>query len=99
MKQVTETRWKKLVELFMTIMGFLGSVATIPTVLKIWCTHPQHAGGQSVITWSFYALLAMFWVVYGIYYRHAAIWATNIIYLILYFIIVIGIFRQAGVTW
>lgn len=49
--------WKKAVETFMTCMGFIGSIATIPTVIKIWFTHSNHADGQSIITWSFYAIM------------------------------------------
>lgn len=41
--------WKKLAEGFMTFMGFVGSIATIPTLIKIWHSHAQHAAGQSLV--------------------------------------------------
>ncbi|MCD6048012.1 MAG: hypothetical protein K0S08_1659 [Gammaproteobacteria bacterium] len=99
MEKNFEHKWQQFFESFMTIMGFLGSVATVPTVIKVWFTHPEHASGQSFITWSFYALLAGLWIFYGFYYKKTAIWATNIIYLILYTFIVIGILRQTGISW
>jgi len=91
--------WKKAAETFMTCMGFIGSIATIPTVIKIWFTHSNHADGQSIITWSFYAIIALLWIIYGFYNKRFAIWATNVIYLILYIIIVVGIVLKAGWAW
>lgn len=91
--------WKKIAESFMTLMGFFGSIATIPTVIKVWFTHAEHVAGQSTITWSFYALLALLWIIYGFYNKHFAIWMTNIIYLILYIAIVIGIVTKVGWVW
>ena len=99
LKQHFDYRLKEMVEAFMIGMVVLGSIATIPTLIKIWYTHHEHASGQSIITWSFYALIALLWLIYGICYRHISIWVTNSVYLVFYILIVIGILRNAGFTW
>ncbi len=43
-------RNKKRLETLMGVVGMLGALATIPQVIKVWATHPEHVAGLSFIT-------------------------------------------------
>jgi hypothetical protein len=40
----------------MVITGIVTPLATIPSISKLYFTHSQHASGQSLTTWSIFAL-------------------------------------------
>ncbi len=49
-------RWLKVFEPLMVITGIVQPLATIPSISKLYFTHSQHASGQSLTTWSIFAV-------------------------------------------
>jgi MtN3 and saliva related transmembrane protein len=58
-----------------------------------------HASGQSLVIWSIFALASLLWVIYGLLNRKAAIYAGNIIGLVMDLLMVDGILMHAGWTY
>jgi MtN3 and saliva related transmembrane protein len=83
----------------MVITGIVTPLATIPSISKLYFTHSQHASGQSLTTWSIFALASLLWLVYGLLNRKAAIYVGNIIALIMNLLMVNGILMHAGLTY
>ena len=83
----------------MVITGIVTPLATIPSISKLYFTHSQHASGQSLTTWSIFALASLLWLVYGLLNRKAAIYVGNIIALIMNLLMVNGILMHAGWTY
>jgi MtN3 and saliva related transmembrane protein len=66
-------RWLRTFEPLMVVTGIVTPFATIPSISKLYFTHSQHASGQSLTTWSIFALASLLWLVYGLLNRKAAI--------------------------
>jgi MtN3 and saliva related transmembrane protein len=92
-------RWLRTFEPLMVITGIVTPLATIPSISKLYFTHSQHASGQSLTTWSIFALASLLWLVYGLLNRKAAIYVGNIIALIMNLLMVNGILMHAGLTY
>jgi MtN3 and saliva related transmembrane protein len=76
-------RWLKVFEPLMVITGIVQPLATIPSITKLHFTHAQHASGQSLTTWSIFAMATLLWVVFALLNRKPAIYAGNIIGLVM----------------
>ncbi len=74
---------------FAYIMGVLGPAMTSIQAYKIWST--QSAESLSLITWSFYLLMAISWLTYGIVHKEKLIIFGNIIWLIVHTVVLVGI--------
>ena len=85
------TKKEKFMEYCMLITGPLGSVFTIPQIIKIYFTHTHLVQSLSILTWTVYLIICLLWVVYGIIFRRKAVLITNMLYVITYTVIVIGI--------
>ena len=83
----------------MAIIGIVTPFATIPSIVKLYVTHTQHASGQSLVTWSIFACASLLWVVYGLLNRKPAIYVGNLISLAMNSLMVIGILMHAGWTY
>ena len=92
-------RWLKVFEPLMVITGIVTPLATLPSISKLYFTHTQHASGQSLTTWSIFALASLLWVIYGLLNRKPAIYAGNIIALVMNLLMVNGILMHAGWTY
>jgi len=92
-------RLLKVFEPLMVITGIVQPLATIPSISKLYFTHSQHATGQSLTTWSIFAVATLLWVVYGLLNRKPAIYAGNIIGLAMNLLMVNGILLNAGWTY
>jgi MtN3 and saliva related transmembrane protein len=86
-------------EQLMVLVGLASPIATIPQVIKTFATHPQHAVGQSLITWAVYTLIAVLWVVYGVRHRELPLIIGNALGVIMYGLVVVGILGNAGLTF
>ena len=82
------SKWGKFMYRFIYLVGALGPIMTIPQVMKIW--GEQEAAGVSVISWSAYSLLSIFWIIYGIVDRDKPIIFMFTAYFILNILVVIG---------
>jgi MtN3 and saliva related transmembrane protein len=86
-------------EPLMIITGIVQPLATLPSISKLYFTHSQHASGQSLTTWTIFALASLLWVIYGLLNRKPAIYAGNIIGLVMDLLMVNGILMNAGWTY
>ncbi len=91
-------KWFARYEAVMVIVGVVGPFATVPQLYKLYFTHPEHAVGQSLTTWSLYALLSFLWFFYGLVSQKPAIYLGNGIATILNFLMTFGILLHAGLT-
>jgi MtN3 and saliva related transmembrane protein len=92
-------RWLRAFEPLMVVTGVVQPLATLPSISKLYFTHTQHASGQSLATWSIFALASLLWVVYGLLNRKAAIYVGNIVGLGMNLLMVNGILMNAGWTY
>lgn len=91
--------WVARYESAMIVIGVVGPFATLPQLYKLYFAHPEHAPGQSLTTWSLYALLSVLWFIYGIIEKKPAIWLGNGISGALNGLMVAGILIHAGWTY
>ena len=89
----------KMIELIMTIAGLMGSIATIPQIIKVFITHPTHAVGLSLITWTAYCFICSLWVAYGVYFKKKAVLITNAAYVFMYVLVIVGILYNAQINF
>jgi MtN3 and saliva related transmembrane protein len=89
----------RVFEPLMVITGIVQPLATLPSLSKLYLTHTQHASGQSLTTWSIFALASLLWVTYGLLNRKPAIYVGNIIGLLMDSLMVNGILLNAGWTY
>ena len=92
-------RWLRVFEPLMVVTGIVQPLATLPQISKLYFTHSQHAAGQSMATWSIFATASLLWVIYGVLNRKPAIYAGNIIGLLMDLLMVNGILMHAGWTY
>jgi MtN3 and saliva related transmembrane protein len=83
----------------MLITGIVHPLATLPSLSKLYLTHGQQASGQSLTTWSIFALASLLWVTYGLLNNKPAIYVGNIIGLVMDLLMVNGILLNAGWTY
>ncbi len=91
--------WLRIFEPLMVITGIVTPLATLPSISKLYFTHSQHASGQSLTTWSIFAIASLLWFPYGLLNRKPAIYAGNIIGLVMNVLMVNGILMAAGWTY
>lgn len=92
-------RWLQIFEPLMVVTGIVQPLAALPSISKLYFTHSQHASGQSLTTWLIFALSNLLWVIYGLLNRKPAIYAGNIIGLVMNALMVNGILMNAGWTY
>jgi MtN3 and saliva related transmembrane protein len=92
-------KWMVHYEYAMLGVAIVGPFATLPQIYKLFFSHPEHASGQSLTTWSLYAALSALWFVYGIVEKKSAIWLGNGLSLILNSVMAVGILIHAGLTF
>jgi MtN3 and saliva related transmembrane protein len=95
----TYLRALRVFEPLMVITGIVQPLATLPSISKLYFTHSQHASGQSLTTWTIFAIASLLWVIYGMLNRKPAIYAGNIIGLGMNLLMVNGILMHAGWTY
>jgi MtN3 and saliva related transmembrane protein len=89
----------RVFEPLMVVAGIVTPLATLPSISKLYFTHSQHASGQSLVTWSIFALASLLWLVCGLLNRKPAIYIGNIIALAMNLLMVNGILMHAGWTY
>jgi MtN3 and saliva related transmembrane protein len=95
----THLRALRVFEPLMVVTGIITPFAAIPSILKLYFTHTQHASGQSLITWSIYACASMLWTLYGLLNRKPAVYVGNFISLLMNLLMVNGILIYSGWTY
>jgi MtN3 and saliva related transmembrane protein len=79
---------KRFVDKTIIFVGVIGPIMTVPQILKIWVE--KNAGSISLISFSTYIFVALFWVYYGILHKEKPIIITHGAWALMHFFIVIG---------
>ena len=78
-----------LIDELIYVVAFMGPLMTIPQVITIWLE--RKVEGISIITWSSYAVLSIFWISYGLIHKEKPIILANVLFLFVNTTIVIGV--------
>ena len=78
-----------LIDELIYVVAFIGPLMTIPQVITIWLE--RKVEGISIITWSSYVVLAIFWISYGLIHKEKPIILANFLFLFVNTAIVIGV--------
>lgn len=89
-KCLSSNKWKDLMDKLIYIVALIGPLITIPQIIKIWVE--KNAGGVSMITWSAYLIGGMFWLTYGIMHKEKPIILTNILWILMDVMVIIGVY-------
>ena len=87
-KYPSPKKLKRILDKSIYAVALFGPLMTFPQIYKIWIE--KSAAGVSVISWAAYLLGAFFWLFYGIVHKEKPIIFTNIVWIILQLIIIIG---------
>ncbi|MCA9459746.1 MAG: hypothetical protein KC550_04325, partial [Nanoarchaeota archaeon] len=82
-------KWKNFLDKAIYVVGISGPIMTMPQLFKIWVE--KDASGISLISWSWYLLTAIVWLVYAITHKEKPLIITNSLWIIVEIFIVIGI--------
>lgn len=97
--EMEKERANRLIETGMTLVGLMGSLVTIPQIIKVFITHPAHASALSLATWGGYWLIGILWIAYGFHFKKKAILISNSVYLLMYTLVIIGITLNTKSLW
>src|SRR4030042_4147855 len=78
-----------LIDELIYVVAFIGPLMTIPQVATIWLE--RKVEGISIITWSSYAVLSIFWISYGLIHKEKPIILANLLFLLVNIAIVVGV--------
>ena len=67
---------------------FFSPVMTLPQIAEIWLY--KNASGISTLSWLSYLIVAFFWLGYGILHKDKPIMYTNVIWIVLDLVIIVG---------
>ena len=70
------------------VIGFMGIIMSIPQITTIWVG--KTSAGISVITWIFYLIGSIFWMIYGIAHKSKPIMITYVLWIIVNSLIILG---------
>ena len=71
------------------VVGIIGVIMTLPQLTKIWME--KNASGVSIVSWGAYAILAIFWIIYGVMHKEKPIILTYSAWFVIDTLIVIGL--------
>lgn len=83
-------KFKNFIDKIIYPVGIIGPLMTIPQLVKIWVG--QDATGVSIISWSAYLVIAIFWLFYGTIHKEWPIILSNVLWILMDVAIVLGIF-------
>jgi uncharacterized protein with PQ loop repeat len=78
-----------LIDKLVYIVIATGLIMTIPQVFKIWVD--KNASGVSIVSWSAYLVISFFWLAYGFVHKEKPIIISNILWILMYFFIILGV--------
>ena len=82
-------KWKNLMDKLIYIVGVIGPIMTIPQLMNVWVD--KNISGVSAITFATYFITSIFWISYGIMHKEKPIIFIYGCWLIIHFLIVLGI--------
>ncbi len=82
-------KFKRFLDRIIYIVGILTQILTIPQAYSIYST--KNAEGVSLLSWGWYSISAVIWLLYGIMHKEKPIIFTYFFMLLIDIIIVCGI--------
>jgi|GEM_PF-465283 len=80
---------KRTVDRMVYFVAVFGPMMTLPQVYNIWVL--QQVEGVSLITWGGYCSISSFWLLYGSLHGEKPIIVTQICWLTIYTLVIVGI--------
>lgn len=85
---VNEGKFVKFLDRFLIIVGVISPMMTLPQIFKIYSA--QNAAGVSIISWTFYAIFDIPWIVYGFVHKEKPIIISYLAWLLMNLAVVVG---------
>lgn len=82
-------KWKRVFHRIAYLAGLAASLATIPQIIKVWVE--KDTSGVSVLTWSFYLIIAVILVIYGRIHKERLMVIMYILLTIAEALIIVGV--------
>lgn len=83
-------RLKRWLDKVMVVVAIAGPLSTIPQVVQLYTT--KDAEGLSFVTWFLWTVLSVLWGLYGYVHKETPIVISNVMYVLLQGLVVVGIF-------
>jgi uncharacterized protein with PQ loop repeat len=80
---------KPSLETFVLVMGIIEPLFTLPQAYTVWVR--QETAGVSLLTWVFFTIASIVWLIYGISIKNKPIVASYALYTVLNSFLVIGL--------
>jgi hypothetical protein len=71
------------------VIVFSGMLLTLPQIVNVWVD--RNISGISLVSWSAYLVVSIFWFIYGLHHREKLIITTSFFWIILHGMVVVGI--------
>ncbi len=88
-KQIHEKKWIIWIDKYIYLVAMVSIVMTLPQIYEIWIL--QKVAGVSVVSWGTYGTMSILWMVYGLGHKEKVIIYSNMVWIILDFMIVLGV--------
>jgi len=88
-RKIHEKKWVVFIDRYIYVVAIIGIVMTLPQIYDIWVL--QKVDGVSLISWTTYLFSAILWTIYGLGHKEKVIIFTNISWVFLDIMIVVGI--------
>jgi uncharacterized protein with PQ loop repeat len=82
-------KWVKFLDRLLLFVAVMGPLLTLPQILKIYVG--QNATGVSVLSWGFYALFNIPWIIYGVVHKDKPIMIGYSLWLVTNIVVVVGV--------
>lgn len=86
--KLTKKQQKQLIKRSVLLIAVVEPIMTLPQVLKIWID--KEAGGLSSITWGFYILAALIWLLYGLQIKDRPLIISSFLWIIMESLVLVG---------
>lgn len=84
-----KNKWINRLDTLVLIIGIIGPLSILPQIFKIFVEHD--ASGLSIYTWSFFIMMNIPWIAYGVLHKEKVIYIAHSLWLISHVIVLIGI--------
>ncbi|QQG39509.1 MAG: hypothetical protein HYS81_03950 [Candidatus Aenigmatarchaeota archaeon] len=74
------------------VVSIIMPLLTVPQVLTVWLD--GNVSGLSLVTWVSYLVASVFWLAYGILHREKPIIISNVLWIVVFAFIVVGIMMR-----
>ncbi len=85
--------YKRFLDKMIYVVGVAGPVMTIPQLYLIFAH--ESAAGTSLVTWSAYTVMSVFWLLYGVAHKEKPIILSNTLWLLVNGLVTFGVFMYS----